>query len=763
MAAWLSGHPITTMITLTTIILFLNAVMLMLALSALLVLTIFLQDDNQQQSRHLALFIVALIIWSMGSFITRTTAQVATNLDLTAAGVTVIEIGFGAVCVSAFFLASSLAHITSPTVRFAAWVSALVAVAYRFILFALDVNLDFEIHSNGTVDYRLPTINRWVYFGFAAATITIAWRNASKFRRNYLGWAFLVMGVGQLAAVLSPRLRMLGVAEITTSLSTLFIAYGIVQTEVVDPFLQQKRQVTIVQEVGVAVTNLGVDKVLEAIAKRAALLLDARGGAVYLYEDGRVLLSAVYNLPDVHVGTLQIDMGQGTVGEIALERRPIRLNNYWHEMHGKPHEGFPIEAIGALAGVPLLLGAEVVGVLIVAEGRDKNVFATEQVERLKLIAPQAAVTIRNNRLLEDERRLKQQLRTQQTQLQTVLTSTSNPVLAVGRDLRIIFINPAAQELLGVAASPDFKITGYNLLGLVDSTLLPPDMRSALRIIRRDGAYVYEISHNRQDYLCHITPLSTSLDKRIRGWVIVLNNVTSLKEVDRLQSQMIRVTTHDLKNPLFALQMYLENIEADTQHAFDDQTQRNMEIVWTQIQRMERIITGILNLERLQQSLAFQTIDLNDTLASAVYGVEGLAHSKQLELSLNIDSELPASVGDSQQLLQAITNLLDNAIKFTPSGGKIEVRARATESEIIIEIEDTGIGIPEDAQSQVFERFFRVARGRTSTDAGSGLGLSLVHAIIEQHQGQIDLKSYENQGTTFTIRLPIVNEVALSTS
>lgn len=751
------------MITLTAIILVLNGLMLMLALGALLVLTVFLQDEGQQHTPYLALFIVTIIVWSVGSFIARTTGQVAVDVTLTETAIVALELGFGATCISAFFLASSMAHVRSPAVYITALVGSVVALLYRIILFALDVGLAATVDVQGRVDFALPTINRWVYFAFAIGTITVAWRNSKKFGRDYIGLAFLLLATGQLAAVVSPRLRMLGTAEIATSLSTIFIAYGIVQTEVIDPFLRRKRQVEIIQDVGVAVTNLRVDKVLEAIAERAASLLDARGGAVYLQEAEQLVLSAVYNLPDTHVGKLRIALGQGTVGEIAVEQRPIRLNHYWREMRDKPHEGFPVEAVGAIAGVPLLLGQEVVGVLIVTESRDRSVFSLEQVERLKLIAPQAAVTIRNNRLLEDERQLKQRLRTQQTQLQTVLTSTSNPVLAVGRDLRIIFINPAAQELLGFTARPRYELNGQNLLELVDNTLLPSNKRSLLGAIRRDGAFVYEVSHNKQDYLCHITPLSSPLDTRIRGWVIVLNNVTSLKEVDRLKSQMIRMTTHDLKNPLFALQNYIELIEMDGEAYFDDLMRRNMAMVWTQIKRMERLITGILNLERLQENLAFKPVDLHETLTSAVYGVEGLAHSKKLDLQLRIDDDLPLMIGDAQQLLQAITNLLDNAIKFTPAGGAINVEAHTQDNELVVLIRDTGIGIPEADQPFVFDRFFRVERGRAKNDISSGLGLSLVRAIVDQHQGKIELNSRENEGTTFRMILPIAHELSITTA
>lgn len=752
------------MITLTAVTLILNGLMLMMVLAALLVLTVFLQDEAQQRTRYFAGVLITLMVWSIGSFVARTTGQVTDDVALTTSGVRAIELGFGATCIAMFLLASSMANIRSPAVFLAASIGTGMAIIYRLILFALDVNLESLVDTNGLVTYSFPTINRWVYFGFAVSTLALAWRNSHKFRRNYIGLAFILMSLSHVAVILSPRLRVLGVAEIITSLAVMVIAYGIVQIEVIDPFVRRKRQVEIIQDVGVAITNLHVDKVLEAIAERAASLLDARGSAVYLNEQNWLVLSAVHNLPESHVGTLRIQMGQGTVGEIAQQRRPILLNHYWREMHGKPHEGFPIEAVGAIAGVPLLLGNDVVGVLIVTESRDRNAFAREQVERLRLIAPQAAVTIRNNRLLEHERDLKQRLLAQQTQLQTVLTSTSNPVLAIGRDFRILFVNPAAQELLGIASRPSYELDGQNLLDIVDTSLLPSDWRTLLRTIRRQGFFVYDLSHNKQDYLCLITPLMTApLETRPRGWVIVLNNVTSLKEVDRLKSQMIRMTTHDLKNPLFALQNYIELIEEDGEALFDENMQHNIAMVWVQIDRMKQLITGILNLERVQEATVFTEVDLHDTLTAAVYGVQGLAQSKNITVVLDMVDELPPIQGDAQHILQAITNLLDNAIKFTPNGGRIEISAQIIGAQVVMNIVDNGIGIPEADQSKIFDRFFRGERGRSKNDASSGLGLSLVKAVIEQHHGEITLNSSENQGTTFTVRLPIENELPIATS
>lgn len=744
------------MITLTAITLLIHGLMIVLVMGALLIVTVFLHESSRPLTGYFSVFMVGMLVWTSGSFLSRTTAQVSTDTGITTVGVWLIEVGFGIVCAIAPLMAAQIVQTRSRTLVWMIIGAIVVMVISRLLLINLDVGVTYEIKEQARLNYSFPTLNRWIQIGLSLTLITIVWRYFAKFDRPITGVGFFILGTGQLVTLISPRLRELAVAENLSAVATMLIIYGIVQSDVIIPFLRRTRQVEIVQDVGVAITNLREDKVLETIAARAANLLDANAAAIYLVEeDGTLLLSAVHQLPDAHVGQHRVYPRQGFVGRAFAERKSLATTQYWRDMQSEDHEGFPIEPIGAAVAVPLTLGDQVLGVLLVVEGRDGHLFSDEYVSRLQLIAPQAAVTIRNNRLLEHERDLKSRLLAQQTQLQTVLSSTSNPVLAVDWRGRILFANEAALVVLDAKDTIN-PLEMHNIAEFVKPDWLPSDLHLLRHDVRYNHAHVYELHIAGTDYLCHVTRLHTA----IRGWVVVLNDVTTLKEVDRLKSQTIRMTSHDLKNPLFALTTYLELIEEDTAPYFSDITRQNMTTVWNQINRMSQLINSILNIERVQiGNHSVIALEIRDVLASSVQNMEAVARHKDLTLQLEVGDDALFVMGDQQLLLQAVNNLVDNAIKFTPTGGMVTLRGYIEKDQVVIEVADTGIGISDEDQARVFERFFRVKQGRTKDDIGSGLGLSLVEAIIKQHHGHITLDSKLNAGTTFRIVLPLAKALA----
>jgi len=733
--------------------------MIVLVMGALLVITVFLYESSRPLSGYFSLFMLGMLIWTSGSFLARATAQIAVDTDVTAIGIWLIEIGFGIVCGVAPLMAAHMVQMRSRLFLIAVVGVVAMMIFYRILLINLDIGIKYELLERGRINYNFPLLNRWIQVGLSLGLMTLVWRYFVKFQMPIIGIGFFLLGSGQLISLISPRLRELAIAENLSAIATVLIMYGIVQAEVIRPFLHRTRQVEIVQDVGVAITNLREDKVLETIAARAANLLDAKGAAIYLVEDdGTLLLSAVHQLPEQHVGTCRIQPSQGFVGRAFSEQKRVVTAQYWRELQNQSHEGFPIEPIGAAVAVPLVFGEQVLGVLLVVEERDGHLFSEEHVTRLQLIAPQAAVTIRNHRLLEHERDLKSRLLAQQTQLKTVLSSTSNPVLAIDWRGRILFANEAAIALLGAIDHPE-PIEMHNIAEFIKPEWLPSDLRRLRQDIRQHQAHIYELHIERTDYLCHITRLHTAT----RGWVIVLNDVTTLKELDRLKSQTIRMTSHDLKNPLFALTTYLELIEEDASPYFDEITRQNMATVWTQINRMSQLINNILNLERVQiGNHSITIVEIRDILTSSLNNLEPIARRKSLTLSLDVANEALLVAGDQQLLVQAVNNLVDNAIKFTPEGGTVSLRGYLNDHQVIIEVSDSGIGIAPEDQERVFERFFRVKQGRTKDDIGSGLGLSLVKAIVEQHNGFITLESELNKGTTFRIALPFAKTLALHT-
>lgn len=736
------------MLPLTGVILLISGLMLTLALGSFFIFLL-LQSNRQPTITIFNWLMFFVIIWFGGSCLSRVMAQAAVDNQLTLGGVWLLQIGFGGACIAIYIFAALVTGKFGLWTKIIAGTSAILVVVYQAILTSLDVSIRYSIEENGTLIYGFPRLHSFIYLALTISTLYLLWNNLSKIRQLSLRLGLILFTLGLLFGIVSPSLRAFALPESTATMASAVMIYAMLQSQIIQPLLGRTRQIEAVQEVVLAITSrVSLDDVLQTIAAQAAELLSAAASAIYLRDDKGLVLKAVHNLPTEFIEQTRLMLQQGVVGVAASSQSSQMIGDYRREWKGEPDMPMAFETFGALLCVPLIFDEYVVGVLLVVEGIDGRLFDQEDMQLLQLLAPQAAVAIINSHLFEQERQLMNELLIAKTQLETVLLSTNNPVIALDRRLKIVFANPAAVAL----ATPDTQtksVIYQSLLDFIDRSVLPMNLRAFVRDLHKTGSHVYEVSLHRRDYFCHITQLS----EPNRGWVIVLNDVTTLKEVDRLKSQVVRMTSHDLKNPLFAIMTYLDLIEDDGVDIFTPDIRRNIQVLRTQLDRMQRLINGILDLERVG-ALSIETCDMRQLILSVVKGFEDIARANQLELETDVGEELPLLQADPNQLGQAIANLIDNAIKYTPKGGKICVKAQATEDKFIVDVTDTGIGIPTIHHSQVFDRFFRVKQGRSKEDIGSGLGLSLVKAVVEQHNGEVRLSSIENQGSTFTIILPL---------
>jgi signal transduction histidine kinase len=241
---------------------------------------------------------------------------------------------------------------------------------------------------------------------------------------------------------------------------------------------------------------------------------------------------------------------------------------------------------------------------------------------------------------------------------------------------------------------------------------------------------------------------------------VLNDVSELKELDRLKNQMIRMTSHDLKNPLSAAMFHIELLQEEGAGIFTEEMINVVNTIWVQLERMNRITRGILDLERVQSgTLTYEECEIEQIVQASLHEFEDQATKKGVTLEKHLPDSLPVVTGDRLQLTQALNNLIENAVKFTAAGGKITITAEHVEDHVVIHVADTGVGIATEDQPRVFERFFRAHHPGQEQISGSGLGLSLVKAVVDAHKGRIWLESEVNKGTTVHLVLPARQAVA----
>lgn len=730
------------------IVLLVNGLTLALALD-LLILILWL-DPRNEENFFFALFLFMVVVWATGSLIGRVGAYAGASHGTIEFGLRLLDVGFAGAGICAYIYTAVLIGYRGAFFRLAAFAVLTVIAVYQVLLGILNVPHSFVVTDDGILDYSFDAPGMVLYLAFQLGTAFLVWQNRRKIRSKLLSSSLVMFVFGQMIGLLIPRARMFGISEDISSAAVVLISYAVVQQQIMTPLLGRGRQLEAVRDVSLAVTSrLRLQDTLSAIAAQAVELLSADSAAIFLKRAGTLRLEAVHSLDESLVHH-ELEMGQGVVGTVAVEQRGRLVSYYYREWRGELDLPISRDELGSVACVPLLFADEVVGVLMVMHNRYGGLFNRDDMHLLELLGPQAAVAITNSRLFEAERQLSLDVALAKDQLEVVLTSTENPVIAVDRQFECIFINPAALKLLELSSNPE----GQVVTSFIPAHLLPPGWMQAGRDLRKRGVHVYEVLSADRAYLCHVAALGK---QRPEGWVVVANDVTQLKEVDRLKSQMIRMTSHDLKNPLQAAMSYLELLIDDGEDVFTDAMRSDADMVWMQLNRMYRMINGILNLERAESGPSnFEACALEDMLGRVVLDVADQARRKGLILKLDIKESLPLVMGDLHQLSQVFANLVENAVKFSVEGDHVLVCAATSGRQIEVMVEDTGVGIPDDEQQFVFERFYRGRQGVTRSD-GTGLGLSLVKSIVERHNGSIKLESKVGEGTTVHVFLPVSSE------
>jgi two-component system OmpR family sensor kinase len=258
-----------------------------------------------------------------------------------------------------------------------------------------------------------------------------------------------------------------------------------------------------------------------------------------------------------------------------------------------------------------------------------------------------------------------------------------------------------------------------------------------------GRYEQEIPVEGQD---EVTRLARAFNTMAR----------EVARAHRMQRDFVANVSHDLKTPLTAIQGFAQALLDGT--AGDEEGYRtSARIISEEAERMNRLIRDLLELARLesgQAAMAKEPVDLLEVLSSCAETFTLQAEQKGISLVLRLPPTLPQIQGDAHRLEQAFTNLLDNAFKYTPAGGSVELAAyRTSEEKIEVVVADTGIGIPPEDLPRIFERFYRVDKARAGT-GGTGLGLAIVKEIVQAHGGRITAASQEGRGTRFTVTLPV---------
>lgn len=331
--------------------------------------------------------------------------------------------------------------------------------------------------------------------------------------------------------------------------------------------------------------------------------------------------------------------------------------------------------------------------------------------------------------------------------ENIFSSIEDGVILLDSARRIVFINPAAQRIFGLASAESLR--GRPLLEVIHH----PDLQDLLLRSSEVRLSYHEIHfEDGRVYHAQITPVHQV------GEAITLQDITYLKELDRMRSDFVHTISHDLRSPLTAVLGYTELIERVG--PLTEQQRIFLERIKTSVENITALVNDLLDLERLEAGFDTrrEVVRLEAILSYTLDMFRGLIEQKNLQLSVDVGSDLPPMRGNPLRLRQMFDNLVGNAIKYTPSGGRIEISLQAQDSQLIFKISDTGPGIPPEEQSRIFEKFYRASNVPDQV-VGSGLGLAIVKSIVDSHQGRIWVESTLGKGTTFYVVLPATTELS----
>jgi two-component system phosphate regulon sensor histidine kinase PhoR len=335
-------------------------------------------------------------------------------------------------------------------------------------------------------------------------------------------------------------------------------------------------------------------------------------------------------------------------------------------------------------------------------------------------------------------------------LKTILRGMSDGVLVVDAQGQIILINNVLEDLL----QRTYNVIGKTPVEVIRNAEL---QEGFAQVLAKGETFSMELSIATQeaDKILDVTIARLMLQDKAGGAVAVFHDITDLKRAEQMRKDLVANVSHELRTPLTSIKGYAETL-CDDGIENVPQAQSFAQIILKHANRLSALVQDLLSLTQLESQktpISKDEIDFRKVVDAAVLVLKPSAEAKNLNIEARSVSEKTMIWADKDQIAQALINLLDNAVKYTPEGGSITVSAKNVEQEVHVTIADTGIGIPREHLNRIFERFYRVDKNRSRELGGTGLGLSIVKHIIQSHGGRVWVHSELDGGSAFSFSLP----------
>ena len=483
--------------------------------------------------------------------------------------------------------------------------------------------------------------------------------------------------------------------------------------------------------------DLDPDKMLRRVLNLTVAHLNANTGSVMLFDQDNRIAAFILQQEDISddranriVGTV---LTEGFAGWVLKHNEGGIIFDTYQDSRWLVYDDQPYDVRSAIA-TPLRRRQKIIGVLTLVHD-EPHKFQQSDLPLLNAIAGQAAIALENAQLFkstEQDRR----------KLSAIINSTQDAVLFTDLENNVLLLNPAAQEIIG--------ISGQNWSGKKLADLTAND--NLLKLFRPNFPATGEL-HLPDNRIMW----ATSTEISGMGRVTVLRDISAFKALDKMKRDFVTAFTHDLRTPLATVKGYVELVQMDG--PVTDRQLEDLQGITKAANLMKALLEDLLELSRLEQleGLTREKICLQEIIEKSINAMQPPARSKKVDIILDTPVEKFALEGNSVLLTRALGNLLDNAIKYTPSGGEVHINVGQNNGHVIVSVIDNGPGINTQDLPRVFEKFFR-ARPELDEIPGSRLRLAIVKTIAEQHRGQVWVESETDQGSVFSIALPLISNL-----
>lgn len=421
-------------------------------------------------------------------------------------------------------------------------------------------------------------------------------------------------------------------------------------------------------------------------------------------------------------------------------------------------------------GVPLIAGDEVLGAMLLTDSRVGR-FTPEQLSLVEAAGIQAAGAIQNANLYDlirqQAERLGMMMREAQIEVakqQSMLESIADGVLVAEASGAIVMANLPTARILGI---PRAELMGKSVDDLYGAYGEAGDAwvrtlkswADEPQALGPQSFFRDRMETNGQVISIHASPVFAN--NRYFGAIAIFRDITKEAEIDRMKSEFVSTVSHELRTPMTSIKGYADLILMGVAGPLNASQRPLLDVIKKNADRLQLLVNDLLDISRIETGktkLSRQPLAMAPLIESVVNEhLRGrLQHEgKDIAVFTDIEPSLPLADADAEKVTRVLTNLIDNAVNYTPAGGQIHVRAWGNDRFVYVSVRDTGIGIAREDQERIFERFYRVEHDAVHAVPGTGLGLSIVKSLVDMHGGEMALDSQPGKGSTFTFSLPAV--------